>query len=247
MKLYKDLAEYYYQIESPGRNFSNEVTFIQSLLDKMGIKSLLDMGCGTGEHINALQNFGFTCHGIDSSPEMIKTAQKRFPQGQFEIGDIRSFIAARQFECISCLFGTFNYLIEDKDISFALRNIWKNLGRSGLFLLEVWNAFPIQQIQRKPITTVSTSRIGETIIQRNRGFRLKEDPNQEKILVEVNFVYNLDEKVIKDRHIMRVFYEEQITKLLEEHKFRILKVFGNYLQKPFAQTDSRMVILALKQ
>ncbi|HON15751.1 MAG TPA: hypothetical protein PLA51_04660 [Spirochaetota bacterium] len=52
MKLYKELAEYYFAIESNHRNIVFDIQFINSYLSKYQNPSVLDIGCGTGEHLD---------------------------------------------------------------------------------------------------------------------------------------------------------------------------------------------------
>ena len=54
MKLYTELAEYYYEIEKSGRKFQEEVLFLDEIYKKHKVQSVLDIGCGTGEHVLGL-------------------------------------------------------------------------------------------------------------------------------------------------------------------------------------------------
>lgn len=249
MKLYTELAEYYYEIERPGRKFNEEVLFLDTIYKKYKVQTVLDIGCGTGEHVTALQELGYKIIGTDSSKEMIEQAKKRFPHCKFEIGDLQTYKREKSFDGIYCIFGTINYLITNEDIDASLSNIRKSLKPSGLVVLEIWNAVPLRMIQRKPLTTVGHAKIGNLVIKRNRGFKLKKnDPtdNIDETLVEVNFVYNLDKKEIKDKHIMRVFTLSEISSLLVKHKFEILQIYGNYKMEKYKNHGSRMIVVARK-
>ena len=137
---------------------------------------------------------------------------------------------------------------EDLEASFS--NIRKNLKPSGIIIMEIWNAIPIQLIQRKPLTTVGHAKIGNLVIKRNRGFKVKRREGAaqtEETLVEVNFVYNLDKKEIKDKHIMRVFTLEEISAILENQKLDILQTYGNYKMEKYKNHGARMLIVAKKR
>jgi SAM-dependent methyltransferase len=46
--------------------------------------TIIDLGCGKGDLLDALLRCGWTCRGIDSSPVAVDQVQKRFsPQGRF--------------------------------------------------------------------------------------------------------------------------------------------------------------------
>ncbi len=52
------------------------------LLQKRGIHTVLDLGCGVGRHALALARAGFTVHGMDASPAALDfTAQQSQKQG----------------------------------------------------------------------------------------------------------------------------------------------------------------------
>ncbi len=62
MKLYDELAEYYYAIENNHRNIRDDISLILSVMKDHHNPSLLDLGCGTGEHISELSRRGFHLH-----------------------------------------------------------------------------------------------------------------------------------------------------------------------------------------
>jgi SAM-dependent methyltransferase len=249
MKLYSELAEYYYEIEKPGRSFQDEIEFVHEVLQKYKVHSLIDLGCGSGEHIASLKRAGYSVKGIDSSEQMLQVARKRFPECQFAQGTLQNFQNEQQVECITCLFGTFNYLIADEDIRKALKNIHSLLKTGGIAIFEVWNSSPIRKIQRKPIGPVSMSKIGNVVVKRNRGFKISSSNPGEKgeNIVEVNFIFHLDEKVVKDKHIMRVFSLEELKGFLEESRFQILEIYGGFKMQKFFSHTGRMLLICKKK
>jgi len=117
MKLYHELAEYYFAIENNHRDITQDASFIAGLLGGRRGASLLDLGCGTGEHLGLLAKAGLRCTGIDVSEEMILTARRRFPEGiEFIRSDMKDISFTNAFDMVICLFGSFNYLIFDAEI-----------------------------------------------------------------------------------------------------------------------------------
>lgn len=63
-------------------------------------KTVLDVGCGAGDLLAHLQRSGIDCEyfGFDLSPAMIARCRERFPNGNFESGDILKWQPGRRFD-----------------------------------------------------------------------------------------------------------------------------------------------------
>jgi SAM-dependent methyltransferase len=246
MKLYTELAEYYHVIESSSRVFLDEINFLDRLFQKYKLQSILDLGCGTGEHVYAIQQRGYSIFGMDSSQNMLEVAKRRYTQCNFFLGELQKFELERHVDGMICLFGTFNYLISDSEVNQALSKIYHNLKSNGILFLEIWNSIPVYKIKKKPITPVSISRLGNSIVKRNRGFKVSKSETSES-LVEVNFIFDLDSKIIKDKHIMRVFTKEEIVLALEKNQFQVLEILGGYHKEQFTTNSIRMLLICKKK
>ncbi len=250
MRLYTDLAEYYFSIEKPHREIDNDITFIRSHLSGMEAPSLLDLGCGTGEHLGLLSKYGIRCTGLDSSPHMLEVARKRFPGNiRFIQGTINDFDFYEEFDIVISLFGSFNYLLENTEIDQALWNTWRALKDGGRMVLEIWSSLPIEQIKTKEMSHIATIHHGNDVIERNRGFRLLDHPGRS--VVEVSYRYRINggnnSEVIEDRHYMRTFTIDELTMFLTENGFAVEQLYGSFLKDPFSAKSNRMVILCHKE
>jgi SAM-dependent methyltransferase len=246
MKLYKELAEYYYEIEKVGRKFEDEIDFLGKLFSKYSIKSVIDLGCGSGEHVFALYKKGFEICGIDISDSMIDIAKKRYPDCNFELADLQSYKKEKLVDATICMFGTFNYLIKDEEIINSLKNIRDNIHPKGILVLEIWNSSPVKKIKRKAISPVSLSKVGGVMIKRNRGFRVASSDGVDN-LVEVNFIFNLNQEVVKDRHLMRVFSFSEIEELLSYAGFNVVHNYSNFKMELFQESAGRMILICKRK
>jgi SAM-dependent methyltransferase len=242
MKLYNELAEYYYAIENDNRNTGNDIRMISNMLKGRNKPSLLDIGCGSGEHINELAKLNIDCTGIDSSSSMLKIARMRFPNsGNFIRKDMQDFNFNEKFDIAISLFGSFNYMIEDSDINAVFKNTWNSIKSGGIGLFEIWNAIPITAIREKPLALVSRINYNNTIITRERGFRLLEDQN--KTIVEVNYNYSLpNNKILEDQHIMRAFTRTEIEYHLENNGFNVIDFYSNSSMEAFNDMSNKIIV-----
>ena len=66
--------------------YNNDISYMKFLVGEN--KRILDLGCGTGKLLSALNpSYGV---GVDISSNMISIAQKNYPKHEFIIGDIRN-------------------------------------------------------------------------------------------------------------------------------------------------------------
>jgi SAM-dependent methyltransferase len=80
---------------------------------------IVDIGCGTGHHVNALTQQGLQVFGIDISPAMIKKAKEYYPGSQFERGDglDKNILEPNSVTHILCLYFTV-YSFRNKQLFF---------------------------------------------------------------------------------------------------------------------------------
>ncbi|MBN2160831.1 MAG: class I SAM-dependent methyltransferase [Spirochaetes bacterium] len=246
MKLYHELAPYYFSIENNHRDIVRDVSFIVDLIRGKEHPTLLDLGCGTGEHVSLLSQHGIECTGIDISEEMLATARARFPEGiEFILSDMADIGYEDAFDVVISLFGSFNYLLHDADIHSTLLKIRNALRNDGVGLLEVWNSPPIVKIGEKEVGPVSETSVGDALIARERGFRLRNEAA--RTVVEVNYRYHITRpdgrKTIRDRHVMRSFTADEITRFLTGAGLTVKKIYANFLSEPYQENSNRMVVL----
>ncbi len=250
MLLYEDLAPYYFAIESNHREIENDIILIRSFLHNIPTPAILDLGCGTGEHLNQLNKYGIRCTGIDNSREMLEIARQRSsPKIDFIQSELTDFDYYDDFDMIISLFGSMNYLLTDEEIDRFFWNIWRGLHDGGHVILEIWNSEPIRQIARRDITHVSTTSKDNIVIDRERGFVLT-DPHQQKTIVEVYYRYTIhgpsDTDTLSDKHIMRAFTLSEITPFITNNGLTVLNTFSNVLKEPLNRFSNKIILILKK-
>ncbi len=242
MKLYHELAEYYFSLEEKHRNIDDDISLIESLLKFKKNPALLDLGCGTGEHLYRLSRAGIKCTGIDTSNSMLRIARLRFPDSiEFQLDDMRFFSFEKKFDIVISLFGSFNYITEDADIIKVFKNTWDAMKPDGTGLFEIWNSMPIIKIREKPVTRVSKINYKGKEIERERGFRLLNNSNKTLVEVDYNYVISKNENMT-DRHIMRAFTKDEIADFITGNGFRICNFYANTMGAPYNPTSNAIVV-----
>ena len=102
--MFSATAEYYDKIYA----FRDYRTEVETLLRAIGwdldrqAESLLDVACGTGQHVRYLREH-FETEGLDISEALLAVARRENPEVAFHQGDMVEFDLGRRFDVVTCL------------------------------------------------------------------------------------------------------------------------------------------------
>jgi trans-aconitate methyltransferase len=71
-----------------------------SLLAPRPAERILDLGCGTGHLTRMIADSGATVVGLDSSPQMIESARREYPDIEFVVADASDFAFDGKFDAV---------------------------------------------------------------------------------------------------------------------------------------------------
>ena len=131
-------SKYYDQIYLKMKDYEKEANFIKSVIERLENKNsetLLDVGCGTGEHLKYL-SLDFQCVGIDVNKEMIEIARKKAPIVKFKVANMINFSLEEEFDVIICLFSSIGYVENFSNLVKTVENFYKHLNDEGLVIVE---------------------------------------------------------------------------------------------------------------
>ena len=120
------------------KDYKGEVDYVIKKLHafKHEIKTILNLGSGTGKHDEYFLKSGYESFGIELSLEMAKIAQSK---GLFsQVGDISNFNLNRKFDCAVSLFHVVSYLNTYEQIINMFKCVYSHLEDNGIFLFDVW-------------------------------------------------------------------------------------------------------------
>src|ERR1700731_494428 len=144
MKVFDHYAQYYDLLYSV-KDYKAEAAYVSSLIEKFcpGARSMLDIGCGTGNHGFLFAQSGYDVTGVDLSPKMVsladqKKAQRVINNIKFEQGDILSLRLGREFDVVVSLFHVMNYLTKKSDMTAGFANALNHVRPGGLFIFDSW-------------------------------------------------------------------------------------------------------------
>ena len=193
-----------------------------------------------------LRKFGFEVFGIDSSKELIKEAQRKFPKysQNYKQADMRNFDLKKKFDVALSWFTSFGYF-KDKENILVLKNINKHLREKGLLLLDIPNApVRVKEIQLHPDFVLKQGIFLEII-----NNKIEKIGRQKFWILKQTFYLKKgkDFKFFKkETRKVRLYSLKEITRLLKKTNFKIVKVLDSMSFNSINEKTRQMLVVAQK-
>jgi SAM-dependent methyltransferase len=100
-------------------------------------KDLLDVGCGTGRHLEVLGN-SYRGEGLDINPMMLELTHARCPQIPLHEADMRTFALDRSYDVVTCLFSAIGHVETAAAMRRSIERMAAHLRSPGLLIVEPW-------------------------------------------------------------------------------------------------------------
>ena len=181
---------------------------------------LLDLCCGTGHLMQPLLERGYKVTGLDGSEAMLNYARENAPQGEFILGDARTFDIPESFDGVISTSASLNHILSLEELKAVFKKVYSALEPNGLFLFDLNHAAQMRKWWK--------SQVAEGEIETQFAWFIT--PNYDTTSRMGNFRITLFEAspYRKRRHIWKkLIYRILSLKLLT--RFR-LKVLSNFQQ-----------------
>jgi SAM-dependent methyltransferase len=136
--LFSRSARIYDAIYASIRDYPKEAAELDGLIQERrpGARTLLDVACGTGAHLEHLP--GYELEGLDLDPEMLAVARERLPAVAFHQGDMADFDLGRRFDAVVCMFSSIGYVKTEERLRTAAAAFGRHLEPGGVLVVEPW-------------------------------------------------------------------------------------------------------------
>ena len=100
-----------------------------------GAKDLLDVACGTGQHLEFLRDH-YSVAGLDINEDLLKIARQRCPGVPFYQGDMADFHLNKTFDVVTCLFSAIAYVKYPELYEAAVQRMAEHVNPNGILFIE---------------------------------------------------------------------------------------------------------------
>jgi SAM-dependent methyltransferase len=138
--LFSRSARIYDAIYASIRDYPQEAAELDRLIQERrpGARTLLDVACGTGAHLEHLT--GYELEGLDLDPEMLAVAKERLLAAKFHEGDMADFDLGKRFDAVVCMFSSIGYVKTEERLRSAAAAFARHLEPGGVLVVEPWLA-----------------------------------------------------------------------------------------------------------
>lgn len=245
-KNYANVYDSLYQ----SKDYRKECDFIEAIFKKQDkkVKTILDLGCGTGGHTLILANRGYKVTGVDRSEDMLKTARSNAKKAGLKIdyrkSSIQDLKLNRTFDAVISMFAVMGYQTNNEDLALACDKVRHHLKQGGSFVFDAWNGLAVMTDPPAQVVKDLCAR-DERII---RITRPKVDMMSHTVDVNFKVLVLKKDKLISETdetHKMRFFFPQEIKYFLQVAGFSDIK-FSPFLKHDItlSEHDWNMSIIA---
>lgn len=232
------------------KDYGAECDFVEAVLRRdatQPVRTLLDLGCGTGGHLLPLASRGYEVTGVDRSAEMLAQAQCKGEEAELPLslhqGDVRTIDLGRTFDAVISMFAVMSYQCTNKDLLDAFGTARRHLEPGGLFIFDLW--FGPAVLRDPPTDRYRIIEQGEERVVRF----VHPELDLLTQLVTVNYrVWHFRGSTllseVEESHPMRFLFPQELLHLLASAGFETVEVcpFLTLGQSPTAQSWTVSVV-----
>jgi SAM-dependent methyltransferase len=242
-----------YDLIYQDKDYDKECDIIEQIIKdncKKPVLSILDFGCGTGNHSIRLAQRGYHVTGVDRSEDMLKIARTKTQNNgwdcEFYQSNIKEFSNNKKYDVVIMMFAVLGYQIENDEVLQVLNAVKKHLKQGGIFICDVWYGPAV--LHEKPGERVRVIQKGNTkIIRVSTGVL---DIFHHFVDVHFHLWKIKADRIISEtteKHKMRFFFPQELIFFLNQTGFVPLSIgcFPEINKEP-DETTWNILIVALQ-
>lgn len=203
------------------KDYDAECDLLEGIFRRSGrpVRTVLDLGCGTGAHAVRLAQRGLEVVGVDLSDGMLEAARRRAEEAgsssvSFVRGDIRSVRLDRQFDAVICMFAVLGYQTTDEDVKKAIGTVRTHLAPAGPFVFDVWYGPAVEATGPSSRSKIIVAPDGE--LERQASAVLQTGAHVCTVSYRlIRRRLGMPDAMTEEVHLMRYFFPDELERFLD--------------------------------
>lgn len=199
------------------KDYAAECDLLEEVFDShadRAVRSVLDLGCGTGRHAVELAQRGYDVTGVDRSEAMLARARQRASDADvevgFELGDLRETRLGSRFDAVIMMFAVLGYQLTDQDVTDAFRTASAHLQPGGVLVFDFWYGPAVEAIGTEKRQREVRAK-GQKWLRTSHGERRRDAP---LVDIKIEFDPMGPGAPIRETHTVRYFGPPELEQLL---------------------------------
>jgi SAM-dependent methyltransferase len=140
MGSYAAASEFYDLLYLGRKDYRAEAETIAGIVREANpdARRVLDVGCGTGEHLRHLRDMGFEVDGVDLEPSFVELARRKCPEARIEVGDMATLALPDRYDAVLSLFSAIGYARTRERLRQTVARLAAHVTPSGVLVVEPW-------------------------------------------------------------------------------------------------------------
>lgn len=249
---YDGILAQFYDYDHQWRNYERQIELVSTLFPNTASKKLkvLELACGSGSHSIPLAQAGFNVLGVDRSNELLRQANEKIKNKDWDVQFLRKDIFKLkeetslhfQFDGVLLLGSTLSI----QDIYFRFNEILECaslvLKEGGFFIFDVVIGLNFKAISPQPLQYKTPKTAGTLNIKGKKNLNEK--------TVTYTYQWKVEGIHVSAQEVLSILQPKEIYLKIEPFRdqFEIFKTLSDFsLKEPYKKGDKNLVVVLKKK
>jgi ubiquinone/menaquinone biosynthesis C-methylase UbiE len=207
---------------------------------------IIELACGTGRLTIPMAKSGLNMVGIDLHDGMLNRAKQKAAHEQLSIIFEQQDCTKLELPCKSPLIfmtgNSFQHFLTNESQDALFHSVKKHLLPNGQFIFDTRNPIlaelaVVDEYEERPINKDTQTVIGKNVEEYNHETQILNCVTETIILENEQVIHTT-----RDSISLRYVFPLELTRLVEEHGFELLHLYGSWKKEDYKKDSISMVV-----